>query len=482
MSNDAHFGSDNAAWAANGALRYVWFTPRVHADQEVKKMIAKPKPPPESETDHFGIDGLSLPFVGVMVPLNDRASGQNGPDWAMAEPYAPVNGVHTYASAQPFIDRANGLHALGRKYQVNLDLGPSWAMNTGVGTHIDPLTGKPTANFLRIKPQHLADWGAVITYLLSQAKIDFLQIGSESENHWEQSQAGAAGFAEAVRVARDAARKVNPDIKIMACGINFGNRFLLGPPEPLSTKQQWVRWFLAAVKGNLDILSMHLTHLPTGFPLTVAWVRDEMKANGYELPIWADDMASGPFFDEELSTQTELDLQEDVEADGVCQHGGIHTNVLATYATYQARYVIIKTVTAFGSGVSRCFVSSDQDATSNFIHLWWYQGLIRQSDSVRRPAYYAYLQEIELLDRFSSVEKINDSAYLFKGGAKSPCVVAWNPTGSSTINLAGVLGRKSVTVRTPVTTLNGSNQPIYPADTTQPAHAVPIDITPVFVF
>jgi uncharacterized repeat protein (TIGR01451 family) len=443
------------------ALLFTFFAMPVAWTQEEED------PPPAEQ--RFGVDGLTLGgWLSIISELGDGASGSNGHRWRTAEPAPPVGGVHSYANLQPLIDKANAVHAAGRKLQINLMPDAGWAIETGNGTFVDPFTGLPAPKWLRIKPQYVESWAALIQYILTDVPIDYLQIGSESEYQWD----GAAGFAEAVRVATAAAKAVRPETQILAAGFNFGNRFM-EPPLPLTPEQVWLKQFLDESNGEFDILSLHLSHLPGAFKPTVDWMLAEMAANGYTRPIWSEDMASGPFYDEPYSTPEELAFQALVEAgDPVA---------IAQYAAVQAEFAVKKPVTAFAAGVQRLFLSTDHDWTDPpyYIPLWRYQGLLSDA-GLRKAAFYSYKQLIAVIDGFVAVEQLGPTVFKFEFSDKFPVVVAWTDGVPSTLDLSGVMP-DYVRVKTVVTTLDGVGQPIYPPDQIVSSDVVPVGITPIIV-
>jgi hypothetical protein len=439
--------------------------PALGCGGETPTTPATPSPGAPTGTPHFGVDGFSQAHLQTISELHDGASGINGVYWGNIEPDPPVGGQHRYADPQQVVAAANRNRALGRRLQVNLRPDNDWALETGSMTQVDPGTGARTPSWVRIKPEYVDDWADAVRFVVGALSIDYLQIGSEAENSWESPQ----GFAEAVTVAATAAKAVKPDIKILAAGFNFGNSFLTGAAD--TPKRAWVREFLSET-NSFDILTLHLSHIPTAFEPTAAWVQGEMAGRGYNRPVWVDDMASGPFYQAPFSSPEELALQDLVEAGDPA--------AVAEYAVQQARFAIKKPVHAFAAGVERVFLSTDTDWPDYFLPIWRHQGLVRVDD-VRKAAFYSYQQLITEVDGFVRVERAGQTTFKFSFADKAPVVVVWTEGEAGSVDLSGVLQGGMVRVKTPVTRLDSSLQPIRTPDALVSAGTVPVSTTPVFV-
>jgi len=446
---------------------------------------------PSSSTgpDHFGVDGFSQQHLRTISELGDGASGVNDIRWGSVERNPPVGGQHSYTDPQDAVQSANTLRSLGRQLQVNIRPDNDWALQTGSRTQVDPSTGRRIARWVRIKPEYLNDWADLIRFAVRTVSIDYLQISSEAENSWESPQ----GFAEAVCVAASAAKSVKPDIKVLASGFNLANYLLIDAErraqilrtatpaqlqefyaleEQMQLKMEFISQFLAASRGCFDILTLHLNDLPTASHPTVQWMRAQMATQGYERPIWSDDMASGPSYSELFSTADELAFESLVENENPA--------ALEEYAVEQAKTAVKKPVHAFAAGVQRVFLSTDTDWSTYFIPFWRHQGLL-SVEGVRKPAFYSYQQLIAEIDGFVRAEQVYETTFRFSFADKDPVVLVWTEGEARTVDLSGVVPSGTVRVKSIVTRLDRNLQPIRTPDVTVSAGAVPISTTPVVV-
>jgi hypothetical protein len=345
-------------------------------------------------------------------------------------------------------------------------------------TFPEPGTGDPHPRWLSIKTAHTGHWEEVFAYLADTIPVDYVQIGTEPWAQWEQTTAGAQGIAEAVRLACDAIKSVRPSILVMTPAFNFGNRFL-NPASPETGQQPFFRDFLTAAQGKFDILSLHLSHLPEGFAPTLAWVKSAMADAGVgSKPVWAEDMASGPMYELPYSSQADVDFQALVEDEADPGHAA----AVAEYRIRQARSAVIKPVSGFRAGIGRIFLTWDVEKPTYLPELIFrYMGLLT-AGGARKQAFYAYRQLVAEIDGWSSVDTVGTLAYRFRFSDGRPQkVVAWTDGSPTTIDLSGTFG-PTVRVKTPVTTLDGSNNPVFVADQTGVSSAaVPVSTTPVFV-
>lgn len=414
----------------------------------------------------FGVEGMTgIAHIARINELADGASGDApGIRWSVGEPNAPNPG-HVYpgdpASLQAKIAT---LHGLGRKYHTMVFPDAAWAMETA---------GAPS-KLVRILPAHLDDWTAFVTHIVTTFDIDFLQVENEPEPDWEMSTDGAAGFADAVRLTYDAVKAVRPDTTVMFAGFNAGIWFMQDP-VPGHTWLTFMQDVLNGVGDKYDIFSYHLNHMPEVYAPTVAWIQAAMVTAGHTRPIWADDMQSGPRYEAPYSDPDDVDFQDLVEtgdADAVLE-----------YYTRQAKFAVMRPVMAFAVGVQRVFVANDINWEDFPLPLWNYQGLLMMGSGTRKPAFYSYKQLIAAIDGWYTAEQVgSDQAYKFTFRGKGPAAVAWQPSaGPGTVDLSSIWPSQNVRVIPVVTTLDGSNLPIYPAESTPASTVVPVSSVPVIV-
>lgn len=443
----------------------------------------------------FGVDGANNLALATIATLNDGMTGTNGATWENA--YALPAG--TYSSLSTILTESDAVTALDREYQFNLNPDHSVALETN-----------GSGEYVNCADQYLDDWSDLFRVLLKDGSptgpranepvpIDYLQIGSEptSAGNWEMSREAAIGFAEMVKLAH-AAIKVHGGVhgtKTMASGHNFGNRFMFLDDTP-SDLQEWVTHFLEAVNGQFDIFSLHLNHSYAGIKRLVSWVRSQLDAEKATAnkPIWAEDMAHGPFYISPWATTAEIDYFTLLKA-------GDSATVL-DYASRQAGYLIKKISVAFAAGVERIMISQDVNRDGYPEQQYRYMGLLVATNpapypaGTKKPSFYSYKMAIEELDGFVSCTELQSMAreseppgvmsgkaaykYTFRGGR--PKVVAWLEGGDEdVIDLSGVFRGGKVTVKTPTTVLNASHLPILVDEFDCPSCRVPITEVPVFV-
>lgn len=442
-------------------------------------------PVTSAEKNHFGVDGISARYLGVISEIGDGASGLNGLTWSAIEPEPPVNGNHKYEA--PKVDIMDDLNSSGRTLQLNILSDSDWAMQESAASRRDPGTGEKISRWERIKPEYLDDWRAFIRYLTGNYKIPFLQVGSEAENNW----GSVDGYTESVCAAKEAVRGTGA--LILAPGFNFGNYFaidenmrdeiernasaaelkaLAAADEKMKKKIEFVSEFMKNGKDCFDVLTLHLNDDYDSIPATVAWAKREMEANGYSRPIWSDDMASGPTYREPLATAAERDLISRVEQGDPA--------ALAQYAVLQSQEAVKKPVTAFTSGVDRVFLSSDIDWTSYYIPIWRHQGLLTDRGA-RKPAFYSYQLAVSKLSGFTKAEKLNGYAYKFSFSDREPVLVLWADDGTRAVDISSYTPSKEVMVTHIVTALAANGSPVTEPEERVLASSVPVTDSPIFV-
>jgi hypothetical protein len=367
-------------------------------------------------TEHFGVDGENIKYMFEITKLKDGCSSSNGARWQMFEPTAPVGEKHNYDWSKSDIVISTAQN-VGRELQVNVSVFSDWAIDYDKDfLATDDHTGKRIPAIKQIKPQYLSSWTKFISAFLERYDADgiddmpglkrpaiiALQIESEVENYWSS----VNGYIQALSLARNAAHKVAPAVKIMAGGFNSGEYFAM--PDQIRKrllenpfvrhKIMFYRDFLARGKNYFDILSLHLNRSYESIPPTVAWFVNGMKEHGYKKTIWSDDMCSGQFLSSESASPRAKEWLLAMEAG--------NGEALKWYEQEQANYLIKKAVLAFASGVERVFISTDCDWKSYFMPVWRHMGLISDNDRLK-PAYQAVKIMVQLLDGFTEVRPVN---------------------------------------------------------------------------
>jgi hypothetical protein len=181
---------------------------------------------------------------------------------------------------------------------------------------------------------------------------------------------------------------------------------------------------LAGAGDYVDLVDIHLYNNYETIPMRVAWLRDTMRASGYEKPIWA----------------TEV--------------GGPDTMVAPYSDEAAAQEVVKRMVLAFSSGVEKAFWLGLNELTGQgerFNHL----GLVRGGQP--KPAFFAYQTLIRTLGDLpytSSLEVPGGAGCRFGSGGRTVGVL-WADQGATyqekldvpALDVTGIAGRAQV-VRT----------------------------------
>jgi hypothetical protein len=121
-------------------------------------------------------------------------------------------------------------------------------------------------------------------------------------------------------------------------------------------------------------------------------------------------------------------------------------------------------------------------------NVWWnWQGVIKYvaGAPIRKPSYYTYNILAGRLAGFSSARRVGPDGdvrlYEFTFPSAEPAYVLWMEGGTGLLDLDAVMPRNNVRVTRLVTELDGSDQPIVPAEQTVPATAVPAGDVPVLL-
>ncbi|MEM9345008.1 MAG: hypothetical protein AAGB26_00180 [Planctomycetota bacterium] len=365
----------------------------------------------------LGVDGANLRYLPKVSSIGD-ASGVNGLTWDTLEPRAPRAGQHVYTGANQARRMRAAFEREDRSIQLNLSVLNQWALEFDPDFQArSPQDGKIGAGIKRIKPEHRTNWQDAVTHVVQTLGVRYLQIGSEAENAW----ASPEGYAEAVRLAYEAAKLADPEVVVMVGGFNFGGYFTA--PESLQKryktelidrKMDFVRRFLAAVEGNFDVFCFHANRSAADIPLEVKWIRESMKTAAVSRPIWIDDMTSGPWLTGPTATQAEREWAEAL--------GRRDPAAIRRYEAAQAEYAVTKLCEAYVAGVEKVFISSDTDWSFYYIPMWRHQGLVRE-DQTAKPVFRALKSFAGMIEGFSYAERLAPGRYRFQFKRAAPITV-----------------------------------------------------------
>ncbi len=388
-----------------------------------------------------------------------------------------------------------------------------------------------------IKPEYLPRWKnfirdviaryggagpAAMPGLKSGFKMD-IQIENEAANpyywHWNEldGKFAAASFLPILKAAVEARDETNPQVKIILPGFidpNFLGRCTKDPNYAAYCSGKYFQRGLAFTKELLkypelfDAIDVHFfnyfkfdsRYISDG----IEWFRAEMRANGYEKPIYslewtgsimmmvkteghADAFAKYFPYAEELGSEEAF--------------GAVYKNLPAPqnakyrewFETEQAREFPKLFVTMLAGGVKRMVhVRFSDYAGVGWDSLWWnWQGIVRYTGTmanpvlIKKPSYYAYeMLETKLKD-FTEVSALRVEgdvfAYKFTFAAKPPVYVVWTEGQATTIDLSAFGAAGNVSITRVVTELDDKNKPVRAPGVRVPASAVPLTDTPAFV-
>lgn len=275
------------------------------------------------------------------------------------------------------------------------------------------------------KPENLKDYYRFVYQLVKHfsSDINYWQIENEMETlpMWKDD---AGAYLELLKTGYRAAKDANPSCVILLGGfidrtinMHLGkvnpSEEVVGDWSPLTQKQRLERSakFAQTVldKGSayFDIVDLHAYGPYTEIPELVQWLKNAMKRNGYQKPIWATEI-SGPT--ENYSEQR------------------------------QAEEAVKRTILALSEGVEKVFWFSLFDADTKqerFRKL----GLTTK-DLRKKPAYFTYRYMTHQMDGCRFVQKLKAGpgvqAFLFRSvgdGAKGApgrrVAVLWSDAGGS---------------------------------------------------
>ena len=388
------------------------------------------------EVTPYGVDGLNLQLLDVISDLGDGISGINGISWEDIEPTAPQNGVHSYQLGAEMTALRNALQSTDRGLQLNFRLSSEWAIERDPGNQVtNPGTGQQEDGILRVKPAYKEDLAAVIRHMLSNMEIDALQVGSEAENEWLDG----AAYVDALRIIYEAAKEVQPDIVIMAFGFNPANYFTQPQnfdEDLIESKLTFVRTVMQLGAPYYDAFSFHASREYEAIAPTVDWLTAQMQSNGYQKPIWVDDLYSAPWLSANATDPGEVNL-----FNGLLNE---EATAIATFDSLQAGYMIKKLTASFAAGIQKVFVSTDVNWDFYYIPNWRFAGLINSQGQLK-PSYHNLQLLIAQTNDFEEVRQIAGHLYEYTFTGRPSVYVYWVEAGDPTVDLSA-LGASSYRV------------------------------------
>jgi hypothetical protein len=433
----------------------------------------------DATKSRFGIDGSTIQHFDKFNDLGIMTSGINGLTWDIIEPSPPSNGASTYTLNSPQIKRViDAFQQSNRKVQLNLNVDNVWALERS-GTSIDPRTGLPSGKIIKIKDEHMQDWINLVENLVSSFEIDYLQIDSEAENHWTNSE----GFVDALCNAYSAVKRKSPETLVMASGFNLGEypaiaetnigETLLNSNPEFKPKVDFISEVISKGKDCFDILSIHAggsQNAEFNYYLhiepTVRYYQGLLEQNNYDKPIWFDDLHSGAMYSPNSPEIVSL-VNNDPD-------------IIKIVRKEQPKIMTKKLVSGFYGGAEKIFISSDVDWPNYHMPVWRYAGLLDIQGNPK-PAYYTAKILVKKLDYFETVTKLEENVYKFTSEDKDDVYVVWAETGEKTIDLSEHIQNENVEITYLINEVDSQYQPVTRQNQIVPTKQIPLSSEPVFI-
>jgi hypothetical protein len=423
--------------------------------------------------------------------------------WGRFEPNPPIAGKHTYHWADA--DRAVAEYqAAGFTNMIVIlkSISP-WGTaptKSAVTREFDPGRATPP------RPENWDDYAAWVQNLVERydgdgiddmpnLKAPLLHYEIESEaQHPGYWQGTLADYGRLLKTAYQAAKRANPDCKIILSGIALSDTFD-DLPSPAVIEQRtarltpFARRALEFVLGSLrfqdsyDMVEFHYNYDPQGIYGITSFLRAEMRKAGTVKPIWAGDAASAPMFDSNFVPMYPRDQVADIAAAlGDVRHPR-HAQIERDYQAAQARNVVKKVVLSLDVGLAGIMIGNLQDWPGFNIQnkSWIWQGL-SNPDGTHRPAYSAYKLLREKLGKIQKFSRIDfgRGVYAYEVDRESgKLYILWAAKGDVEVRLPVAFDRAQITVA--VTSDPASGAQVFQAKPTQGELLLRLTTIPIYV-
>jgi len=418
--------------------------------------------------------------------------------WQHVEPHPPKNGIHDY-QWKDLDDLIRWSQAEGYDdIEVVIEASSSWASRSATAMEetipIAALGEKVGGKILRDLPpkdeEHWQYYHDFVESLVERYDADGVddmpglkysvlkyEVETEAIHHFYRwLSLDDDEYIRLLRTAYEAAKKANPKVHIILTGFWFGD--FLHPDEAveergrkaragfgpiLAIHAQSTRKLLDEGRDYFDEIEIHaLGHYTQNYGL-VGWLRKEMKALGYEKPIFFGDAVGTPTFSfgpiELYPTPFSLDHVEMVGVLFDKDHPKFN-EVNAWYRAEQSRETVRKGVSAMELGLPRINfaffsdspapkrkLSQKELSTGSLLHNWAIAGYLDRNCKPY-PAFYTYKLVIDKLTNAKFVKRLplEDGAYGFEfASGGDPLYVFWSDK-DATVDLTADLQFKTVRV------------------------------------
>ena len=207
-----------------------------------------------------------------------------------------------------------------------------------------------------------------------------------------------------------------------------------------------------------------------------------MKNNGYDKPLWIDDMSNNYFPTGE--TEEDILLRKGLE--------NSNQQIINEHAKRQPSWLLRKIVGHFAAGAEKVKLAYDMEIDYYMIE-WRYAGLFDLTNKKPKPAYYSARIIINKLDNFTTATKIslNEENYLYKFTFENkpeiyvawtdPKQTNWSYNTIKTIDLSNEIGTKKAKITQLINQVNKKNQPITRENKIIPSNQIPLSSEPIFI-
>ncbi|MDH7485974.1 MAG: hypothetical protein QHJ81_06820 [Anaerolineae bacterium] len=327
-------------------------------------------------------------------------------NWEDIEPDPPENGVHTYYW--------DGVDATVSEYQAHgfseihltLQSKSSWGTEGGC----DIFQCRPSLP----KPGHWADYEAYVRAVVERYDADGVddmpglrypvrqyEIETEADDWWPapcpedpDDPDRASTYLQLLEAAQRAAREAYPDVQILPGAMLFYGLFSGEPDEAtIAARRAAYRTVDCIVTFNEEVLrhpelfdAVEFHFLGDDYReivATIRWLRAQMRANGYEKPIYPSDIPTAPalvptgaypetFLYPQEVVKGYLDIiHENIASDTPSQE---YLDIRAWYSGEQAEFTVKLLLTAMAEGAAGMQLASMTDFPWLLLctPTWWY--------------------------------------------------------------------------------------------------------------
>ena len=474
----------------------------------------------------YALPGLAQIYAQAGAQSTRAAAETFG--WDQVEPHKPEGGQHQYdwAKVDPYITEYQ--EAGFNQIQIYTTAFNKWA------------SSKPKHHFP--DPQYLGDYENYIFSLVERYDADgtddvpglkYPVLDYVIEREWTEFFPGTTDeYLQLLTIANRAARRANPNVRVWLVPLMMIDVFDRNPTADQIAQRSILNYTfrhpiaetqkLLTHPDLFDVIEIHALGDYSELEATAAWLRTEMKRNGYDKPIFigdamgisqgiwainlhaltpgatdADFLTFAPLRpNDAIRFINLLDAMKDVK-------NPQRDTAMRWFRAEHAKALPKKFAAAMNAGYAGMNVWALADIPllqmPRVTGDWFFMGMIESqmklgtfTPGAPRPAYYALKMTIEKLNGATSVEKLNLGgsvvAYRFVVRG-NPVVVAWNEPGQiyfpgetePTIPANLPSGAANVMVTRVITELGENTPHIETIPVVDGTVALTLDSTPVFV-